>query len=614
MAQVAPPTQLALQSIQVNENLSKYPQTHYGIPKSDNDFAAARDSLRDRARSINTNNYVSQNEKITLIIPPQQRNLVPDETLIRLEVGVSGDYNLSPYSINGSIQRAIERITIRDGRGTVLETINNYNVIAETLMQAHIPERAQKNILQAEGVYPSETTYALSGEDNRKVITFRSAVSQANIKPTSDDPDVGTTEEFQNVALTPTLFPEHNRTFNGTYTKLTDQSNVSANDNNNRPYSEICKVGDTILINVVTGIAPVITETFYVYVVEVVDDGVILSENILSKLVRNAAAGAVGRLNWLQICPRNTFSDYYRNISQRWRKNQTATFTFNPIASGILTSSKHIPLWVTKGLQIELTLAGNNTIFNTKNTTFTNPPQIKVTDADVFYTAVTLTPVMQSALESQYHRRGLNLLVPVFHCDLRNVGTTTIIQEDYYNSFAMLNRTYQFCRSQAAIDRITSDSFRHVLTAPTRRYIEYNRIYMPHWGNDTDTNAIDHWNESRKGINLLGDKKFELISYGQHVSDGYIENVNNSVGAVDENGVPYNTEGVSLRSASKCKELFINNLETEPSGFLTGVDTNNGTIRLRLETSKAANKQLVMIFMAFKMITFQDGAPPLVQE
>ena len=126
---------------------------------------------------------------------------------------------------------------------------------------------------------------------------------------------------------------------------------------------------------------------------------------------------------------------------------------------------------------------------------------------------------------------------------------------------------------------------------------------MPHWGNDNDLNSIDHYLESRKGINLLGDKKMELISFAQF-------NGRNSAGFENFNDylVSFNT------SMEKCKEIFVNNLETEPSGFLTGVDTNNGTIRLRIETPSGANKQIFMIFMAFKMITFQDGSPPLVQE
>ncbi len=554
MAQVAPPTKLALQSIQVNENLSKYPQTHYGIPKSDNDFAAARDSLRDRERGITTNSFVTENQKITLIIPPQQRNIVPDETIIRLKVKVNNMDDTS--KIGGSIQRAIRTLVIRDGRGTVLEQIHDYNLIAQRLIDVHIPERVQNNVMQTEGIYSKYTN-----------ITQRSWPRLIRVEAKGDV-----------------------------------KGNFSTLENNNTSVDTKLRLNQSWTSDALPG-----------DIVQMIPDGAAGEQQ--TRLVRKSNNNHTIGLdaNWATLSPndlaagglwhvpRDEATPYFRHVKMKWLTNKEVVFAFQLIGSGLLTSSKHIPLWVTKGLQIEMTLDTNNIIFESLLT-----PAIAVTQADVLYTAVTLTPVMQSALESQYHRRGLNLLVPVFHVDLRNVGRTNTIQEDYYNSFAMLNRIYQGTRDQNKITAYPYDSFNNIRLAPTRRYIEYNRIYMPHWGNDNDLLPIDHYLESRKGINLLGDKKLELISFSQ------FQGVNPAT-LIDYE--KYMSGSTSTSTMEKCKEIFVNNLETEPSGFLTGVDTNNGTIRLRLETEDDQTvKQIYMIFMAFKMITFQDGSPPLVQE
>lgn len=551
MAQVAPPSKLALQSIKVNENLSKYPQTHYGIPKSDNDFAVARDSLRERSRGITSNSYVTENQKIVLNIPPQQRNLVPDETIIRLEMKTNA---WKPnWKIGGSIQRAIKTLTIRDGRGTVLEQINDYNKIAEILIQTHVPDRVQNTLMQTEGIYDSYKLYA--GGD-----PTHGYVGGISVK-------VGSDNVLEDV--------------------LTDFNN----QNNFQPFTSEMQKGDMITVIDIQGNTSDIVE-----VKEVKHDTVEIHSS-------DATVNSDNKTNIrLLHTPRKEFSDYYRHIGQPLLDSKAVVFTFNPLASGILSSSKHIPLWVTKGLQIEITLDSNATIFHAAHID-TDKPEIQIHQADVLYTAVTLTPVMQSALESQYHRRGLNLLVPVFHIDRRKItsGNQTI-QEDYYNSFAMLNRVYQACQKHSDVDASDKDSFRFRPLKPTRRFLEYNRIYMPHWGNDNDLSAIDHFNESRKGINLLGDRNKELITFGQFTSDGPQDTYR---------GTSEATRG----GISKCKEIFVNNLETEPSGFLTGVDTNNGTIRLRIETANTTyDKDLQVLFMAFKMITFQDGAPPLVQE
>lgn len=560
MAQVAPPTKLALQSIQVNENLSKYPQTHYGIPKSDNDFAAARDSLRDRERGITTNSFVTENQKITLIIPPQQRNIVPDETIIRFKVKTNN--MADDTKIGGSIQRAIRTLVIRDGRGTVLEQIHDYNLIAQRLIDVHIPERVQNSVMQTEGIYP----------------TYDNVVQRKPIRA---------------------FFIDSNHRLNaGNGSQLVNSNTTSGDAQKNLSYTSDLLPGD-VAIAIPSGTS--------------LD---IQSRKCVGKSSQTAialnAAWTTSPNDFtdgsLLIAPRSEVSDYFRHVKSPFLDGKEVTFAFQLIGSGLMTSSKHIPLWVTKGLQIEMTLDTNNVIYES----VMGSPEIQVTQADVLYTAVTLTPVMQSALESQYHRRGLNLLVPVFHVDLRNVGTggngsggTQVIQEDYYNSFAMLNRIYQGTRAQNKITNFAFDSFENVRLAPSRRYIEYNRIYMPHWGNDNDLLPIDHYLESRKGINLLGDKKLELISFGQFSSNQIPTHAN-----------PNDYLTPNLQSTlEKCKEIFVNNLETEPSGFLTGVDTNNGTIRLRIETADTSTqKQIYMIFMAFKMITFQDGSPPLVQE
>lgn len=609
MAQVAPPTKLATQSIQVNENLSKYPQTHYGIPKSDVDFASARDSLRDRQTGITSNSFIGQNQKIFLNIPNQQRNLVPDETVFRLTTKA---VNFKPlHNIGGTIQRAIREVIIRDGRGQVLERHNDFNLITQILIDAHIPKRVQDNVMQPEGIYASYFTYETN---ERPVMAFYGNAPNNDHRFLTDSGVLNTVEQTTDA-------------FTGQFVtgdRLLFIKQIEHEKNNGSGTLEAKFTMPVVRVREVFASMSQNNQTIFYNR----DGGAFeLGDNYNSEIGVAGNPAAIpndlkfeGKENDVLLqFPRTYFTPYWKHVARKWLQEKEVVFNFQLLCSGIFTTSKHWPLWVSKGLQVEITLDSNNIIWHDRTSKETSidsgvfqelstPPQLQVTRADVLYTAVTLTPVMQAALESQYARRGLNFLVPAFHCDTRNVGTTGIIQEDYYNSFAMLTRVYQCCRNQSQIDTVQRDSFRYHPLRPTRRFWEYNRIYMPHWGNDNDLAPIDHYLESRKGINLLGDKKTELISLANFDSDGDQNQVQQN--KVAGNGLPE-----LILGKDKAIELFMNSLETEPSGFLTGVDTNNGTLRLRIETNDTGTpKQIVVVFMFYKLITYQDGSPPLVQE
>ena len=47
--------------------------------------------------------------------------------------------------------------------------------------------------------------------------------------------------------------------------------------------------------------------------------------------------------------PRDEATPYFRHVKTQWLGGQEVVFCFQLIGSGLMTSSKHIPLWVTKG-------------------------------------------------------------------------------------------------------------------------------------------------------------------------------------------------------------------------------------------------------------------------
>ena len=634
MAQVVPQNRVALQSIEVNENLANYPQTHYGVPKSDADFASQRDSFRERTRGITTSSTVKENQNITIIIPPQQRNLVPDETQFRFKCKIN---NYQAYTrIGGSIQRIIRSVRIVDGRGKPLEQIYDYNVLFQCLVDVHIDPRAACKILQTEGVYETYKTHDTKG----KTLAYHGADlirSGTTSRITALADSTMQAVQFTNAEGTPQITGLTSTGSTGITKILGEAKDANGNFLKDHPLTRTffrtnCIPSDTVLVVGDSGAASrcLVPDPGNL-------DGVFFGSeftnqpqaltgptatNINSSDVNNGPI--IRSLASIVIFPTLHYSDYYNHVVSKWIVGGEATFVFQLLGSGLMTSTKHLPLNITKGLQFEFTIDTNaRSLIHDKEAAHvstveevkkfgsvvipkepTNAPSIEITQADVLYTAVTLTPVMQTALESQYLRRGLNYMCPVFHVDRRNVEDATTINIDYYNSFAMLNRIYYFAFDQQKLSSYLYDSFQPIQLNPTRNFLEYNRIYMPHWGNDTDLSNIDHFNESRRGINVLGDRKLCLNTWGEFNSKGRLIDFDNTQMA----------DAGMVTSLHKCKEYFVQTLETEPSAFMTGVDTNNGTIRLRLETANTSQKQIVTIFMALKLITFMDGAPPEVHE
>ena len=782
MANTAPPTHLALQSVKVNENLAKYPQTNYSIPASDADFASSRDSLRERAAGITSTSTVKSNQKITFMIPPMARCIVPDETVLRIKCKIN---NFGPHTrIGGSIQRAFTTYSLQDGRGTNYEHMRHFNRITDMLIQKHIERRVQYAIMGPEGIYEYEQPYypaevyhsrmtdlsdafvPVDTEDDGtgasqsllKTMDVYGATNQefktgnaynhdicAMVEP-GDLLEADGIERIGSIAATSfrggqkcgfkaviqdesvQLFSEVRNAQHATLdSKMVTQaweagSTIAFGMNRQlqgllNPYGTYSwqplvgigtgDAGQNVVLFVNTGQVAVgdvlrISSPFaqgvnnnlatlpgqfqkpHYGVVTAFNPGVSITLSNVDGITyfNNPAVGVDCVYNLYRLATDtqsalstttvdteegsrkqhmlDVQSQWDKAMSRSWKiwkevaktpwyrhvyskslvhrtdlgafdSAQEIVFTFQLIASGFFNSSKFIDLEVTKGLKVELTLDSDLITFidmsKANNTgTMTLNPSLEVTQADIMYTAVTLTPVMQAALQSSFMKRGLNLLLPSFAMDIRNIGSNITISEQFFHSYAMLNRIYHWFQDATTYNNLIGyNSFKPLAARPKRMGWEYNRILVPHWSNDTDLVVNDYYHESRKGQNLLGDRNRFFDTW------------------VDFHGDENDAKGDGGRRGGAMGPYYVTNLEAEPSGFLTGIDTNSVGIKLnvefeemstvnewggkknnqsqdmaiRVDAAIAANnvsKMLMVVFMYFKMITIRFKDPPLVQE
>ena len=289
--------------------------------------------------------------------------------------------------------------------------------------------------------------------------------------------------------------------------------------------------------------------------------------------------------------------------------SQEITFTFHPTVSGILSSTKHIPLWITKGISIELELdkpinflRDARSFYSYTKSSFDNlpdnsKPYISITRAEVLWTGVDLTEKMIKSIDRQHEQSGIHMCFPSFFCESNGPKVfmpstmtrppNTIYKVEFKNSYAMLNRVYSFGSEKS---KWRNDSFNTLNLSLSQRSWEYNRIYRPDWGTDLNVESIDHFYQNHRSLGTLNDylsNNFTLSDFHNYPS-----------------------------LARKRLKYYVDEFESEPSGFLTGIDTNNEKMVYRVTPGAVSIPSEVayyFIWHFYKLAVYRKGEPIFVK-
>ncbi len=603
----------------------------YKCPKADHDIANLRNSFRKRDNTVSEARPVGEGQTVKLNIPDCMKTLVPGETAIRITVKLHNFDSLT--YMDGGVQRLFNRLIIKDGHGVELESIEHYNRVYQTLFDVHVPEHLKYTSFQQEGVYKYEVPSMLVGP--RASWNGLSAGTDwtSNIQPNPDGTYISSVNKFDKVAkdnLQPSQLTDFSKylAWRPLFNRTNDVANAPSNTSQDSYWS--VSVSDT-------GSAET---SSYTSVVEDVFDprttgvpgrrGIKLYGDPLNfPTLTGIIEGGEGEEDDVNVPTvmyhgHHVYTPWYYHIGKKYYEtpgpspgldkgpghvSNEITFVFHPAASGILSSTKHIPLWITKGLEIELEMDRPSSYLRDARSDFpstqsnfntlseNNKPFIEITRAEVIWTGVDLTEKMITSINKQYEHQGLHFCYPSFTCEEREEFTGDLSQDitgkiEFKNRFAMLNRVYSnasISKNAGTLNEWSVDTFNTVNHNPTVRSWEYNRIYRPDWGSDQNIGVVDHYYQTKKSIGSLHNYRSDDFIFG-------------------------NTQ-VICNDGKKQTCYYIDEFETEPSGFLTGVDTNNEKMVYRYRPTKdvGVNESFYFTWHYYNLAVYRRGEPVIVK-
>lgn len=605
---VAPVKGNATTHLKATEAVGRVPFIDYKLPRADHDIANTRNSFRKRDNTITNVRSAGEAQTIKLKIPECVKTLVPGETTIRITAKLK-NWDSTTF-LDGGIQRIFRRLIIRDGHGVELENIERYNRVSQTLFDVHVPEHIKYTAFQQEGIYKYEVPAVMTGP---KMHWNNSASVPWNAI------DGGTGQRKKYFSVDNMALPAITKT----PAALTDFSRyVSWSDR----HFDIKKTQEDLYNSIWTASHNGTTnETYRAPVNQLLSAestgdrrqrGIELQGNPLT--APDLTAAGSNSLTYEGHC---CYTPWFYHIGQKWYENAASgpdefigvgseskeiTFTFHPTASGILSSTKHIPLWIFKGLEIELEidrptnyLRDARAEFENTATSFlalpdSNKPYIEVTRAEVLWTGVDLTEKMINAINRQYDTSGLHFCFPSFLCeerdDFTNQQPNQIWKLEFKKCFAMLNRVYSNASTTSdTLSEWAVDTFNTVNHKPTQRSWEYNRIYRPDWGTDLNVEDIDHFYQTKKSLGVLHDYQSNNLAYGDYQSQPTL--------------------------GRKLLNYQVDEFETEPSGFLTGIDTNNEKMIYRFRPTNGAftGERFFFTWHYYKLAVYRRGEPVFIK-
>ncbi len=599
------------------ETVGRVPFIDYKLPRADHDIANARNSFRKRDNTITDARPAGSGQIIKLKIPACIKTMVPGETAIRITVKLHNFDSLT--YMDGGIQRMFYRLVIRDGHGVELENIERYNRVYQTLFDVHVPEAIKYTAFQQEGVYEYEVPSMLVGPRAAWSGVFQEGDWNANIHPGTDHRFINSINTFQVPAATnkePNFITDFQRYMGWRSQYNHEEQNEEAFEERQQAHwstsSSNATNGYTRTVNTVVEsmFNPQSTGNPGNRGIQLYGDPITIPD-----LEGDAEANA-----HVMYHGHHCYTPWYYHIGKKYYEqpgsnldkgpghvSSEITFVFHPTASGVLSSTKHIPLWITKGMEIELEIdkpynylrdhrdKSTSLIGSFRNLPTSSLPFIEVVRAEVLWTGVDLTEKMIKTIDKQYDSSGLHFCFPSFFCEerdeIKDLNNSTTHKLEFKNRFAMLNRVYSNISIPFGPDATPwgIDSFNTISRQPTVRSWEYNRIYRPDWGTDLNVEDIDHFYHCKRSLGTLQNYRSDDFIFGNF------------------HDKPTN--------GKKKTNYYIDEFETEPSGFLTGIDTNNEKMvyRFRPTNSTLHGERFFFTWHFYKLAVYRRGEPVFVK-
>eukprot|EP00466_Bigelowiella_natans_P019477 jgi/Bigna1/144374/aug1.87_g19082 len=507
------------------------------------------------------NNAKKANTKMRFFIPAQQRAVDPSELHFQLNVAArtAGDADLPAVDqlrlrlAEGGVHSLFREMIIRDGRGDIIEKIDNHNLIAKILQDALLTKEVENDLLNVEGVHNDQGSFnTVHGKFDvaGNTLELKAPVAQvaANALP-AGQADHGAANAAAPVAAVITPASPSRALGVGTQfsTQLRPGSVVKFDGNG---HTVACVVSDAEFVSA----APIGADA--------ADADIVAGRDFVE-----------GSLETESRCKKFHHDGLFAPDG--------AVHCFQPHCSGFLSQNKCLHLDHHGGSEFEFASDGNAVIFD--NADAAGDADIFIKQGHVHHTALEFSPVVEAAL-AKACMRGSSMSFPVHRAVSGTQNASTSVSQEHQESLAILEMVKIVSRPTGFDANTGASFFFEDLTSAERIHWEINKQRFTECGNDDVLPQVVFMN-NRIGENLLGDHKHAAISHGEFKEAG-------------ESALIFNTQN--------CKE-----------GNCAGVDTNRATMRLEIEGGDGAGasqpgiddagRQIDVLMMHEQCIMLKDG-------
>eukprot|EP00466_Bigelowiella_natans_P012658 jgi/Bigna1/128373/aug1.6_g3081 len=509
-----------MDAISETTDVSRFPEIDYSLPPMDKIFIDSVSHFREEMK--NSNNAKKANTKMRFFVPAQQRAVDPSELHFQLNVAArtAGDADLPAVDqlrlrlAEGGVHSLFREMIIRDGRGNIIEKINNYDLVTKILQDTLLTKEVKNNLLNVEGVHDDQglfNTVHSKFDITGNTLELKAPVAQV----VADTLPAGAAD-----------FPAANA------------APVAAVTTPASP-SRVLGVGTQFLTELRPGSVVKFNGNSYTVAHVVSDTEFVSATNIAADV---AAANIVAGRDFVEGLL-ETESRYKKFHHDGLFTADGAVHCFQPCCSGFSSQNKYLHLDHCGGLEFEFTLDSNAMIFDDANAA--GNANIFIKQGYVHHTALEFSPVVEAALAKAYVR-GLSMSFPVYHVVSGTQNASTSVSQEYQESLAILEMVKIVSRPTGFDANAGASFFFEDLTSAKRIYWEINKQRFTECGNDDILPQVVFVN-NRIGKNLLGDYKHATISYGEFKEAGKSALIFNAQNYKEGNYTGVNTNRATMR-------------------------------------------------------------------
>jgi hypothetical protein len=516
----------------ISSDVADIAELDFSLSESLADFFHSRTTIREQMVNGST---IRPGQTMKFKLPDDEHLVDLNTVYLALKVQLYG--NGAFPELRGSIQRKFNRMVVKTGNGTILEEVEDYGTVADLQHKLYLPYSYRTNFLQAEGIYSDYRQYS--------------------VNPSA-------------VKLAQTAIYDANNT-------------ITLNANN----ADGVSVGDIVYVEGNTAVAAETKQRSHIRLVTArpaantitVDEAFPYASDIQSPiwvLGNRSTNPSYSKLN-------SAYVDSKTGGAQSATAGQGRWMVFKLDASGFFNAEKLFPLWLTNGLQLEMTLHPQARSVDVPTVANPGQDELRILDGYLHYEAVRPRDVIVSALNTEFST-GLNMEILTWERNQKILNQTNSHNHKIENDISHANKIY-WVRRSADVDTTSGLDQDYVSTQYSEDdaswwQFESAKIKYPY---DPVYRPVVSFVEMAKGAEIYDRLTADFMSLEEYESTSHI-NVLDLVKFYDETGDDKNTG---------------HNISQNPVNFT-----------LRLDNALTADEQLDFFIQHKQIIKLMKGSAP----